>query len=211
MTGVDVWRLEDDQLAGETLAAIQARIAAGEIVILPTDTLYGLHSAADDADAVARIEQIKGREGKPFLVLCSDVDQLLSLGCSAAPDLIAFLRSVWPAALTCILPLERPIAASLGRASVAARVPDAEWLRPLLRATGPLLSTSVNRSGEPPAEMPGQIDPAVLSQTSGILDAGRLSGLPSTLVDFTKAPPEVIRQGRFHFTQNLWKTVRKTV
>jgi len=184
----------------------------GNVVILPTDTIYGLHGMAMDPSAVARIFTIKSRdERKPFVVLADTIERLAGLGISLSAPQREFLLELWPAPVTVILPLAAPIPASAGSHSLAVRIPAVDWLRDLIARTGPLASTSVNRSGEEPLLDVGKLDPALLSGIAGVVDAGRLPGRPSTVLDLTGPSPRVVRQGDFAFTQNLWKTLRKTL
>src|SRR5687768_17750966 len=88
------------------LNEIAKTLAGGAVVLMPTDTIYGLHALALDEQAVARVAEIKGREEtKPFVVLAASIDQLQVLGISAERDVIDALASIWPAPLTAILPL----------------------------------------------------------------------------------------------------------
>ena len=185
----------------------------GEVLLLPTDTIYGLHAVATDEAAVARVAAIKGREEtKPFIVLAASIDDLAPLGIAAAdPDLLMRLGSIWPAPLTAILPLRQAIAASRGAASLAVRIPALEWLRELLERTGPLVSTSANRSGEPPISSPENLASDLQIALSGGADAGGLAGEPSAILDLTAAEPRFIREGHHSFTQKVWKTLRKSL
>ncbi|MGA7614187.1 MAG: L-threonylcarbamoyladenylate synthase [Thermoanaerobaculia bacterium] len=184
----------------------------GELAILPTDTIYGFHAAALDPDAVDSIRSIKGRrDDKPIVVLCSGFEQIRHLGGRPAPEAEEFLRGTWPAPLTAILPLVEPIPPSSGEATLAVRVPDLAWLRNLLDRTGPLVSTSVNRSGEPPCNDLHDTAPDLLERVAVILDQGPLEGRASTVIDMTVGTPRVLRQGEFFFSQKLWKSVRKTL
>jgi L-threonylcarbamoyladenylate synthase len=187
-------------------------LRGGKVVLLPTDTIYGLHALALDDAAVARVAEIKGREEtKPFIVLASSLDDLPSLGISAAPDLLRSLGEIWPAPLTAILPLVRPIAASRGASSLAVRIPALDWLRALVARTGPLVSTSANRSGEPPVENPSQLAHGLQDQIDAIVDEGPRSGEPSAILDLTGSEPRFIRSGEESFTQKVWKTLRKSL
>jgi L-threonylcarbamoyladenylate synthase len=190
---------------------VAASLRGGGIVLLPTDTIYGLHAVATDANAIDRLARIKGRDDlKPFVVVAADAGQLEEIGIAFPPDVLDLLTSVWPAPLTAVLPLRRPIAASRGTAALAVRVPNVPWLRELLARTGPLASTSANVSGEPPISEPGQLAAAVRSRLDGIVDAGPLAGEPSTIVDFTGDEPRLIREGSA-FAQEVWKTLRKNL
>ena len=129
------------------LKQIADALMGGAVVLLPTDTIYGLHAVAANEEAVARIAEMKGRdETKPFIVLASSVSQFPDLGITAPPEIVKALDSIWPAPLTAILPR--------GEATLAVRVPALEWLRALIERTGPLVSTSANRGGEPAVDRP---------------------------------------------------------
>jgi L-threonylcarbamoyladenylate synthase len=194
------------------LAEIAKLLRDGCVVMLPTDTIYGLHAVATDPVAVARIADIKGRdETKPFVVIAASIDQLTPLGVDAPPETLERLASVWPAPLTAILPLREPIPASRGAATVAIRIPALEWLRQLALQTGPLVSTSANRSGEEAVTHPSLLASDLQDRLDAIVDAGELGGAPSTIVDLTTDEPRLIRAGEVSFTQELWKTLRKTL
>lgn len=197
--------------SAEEIDAIREVFAQGGIAILPTDTLYGLHAAADSARAVAKLFEAKRRaESQPLVVLCCSIDQVRSLGAEMDESTARALDKLWPAPLTAILRLREPIAASAGLSTVAVRVPDLAWLRELLESTGPLASTSVNLSGERAVYSTDEIPMELLEKVNALLDAGTLASSASTLVDFTSEPPRVVREGKFLFTQNLWKTMWKS-
>ena len=184
----------------EQIDEIAATLRAGGVVLLPTDTIYGLHAREDDRDGIARIVAIKGRdEKKPFVTLASSVVQIESLGARVDP----LLRDLWPAPLTAILPR--------GSTTIAVRVPDLDWLRALLEQSGPLISTSANRSGEPPITSPDALGKDAIRTLDGIADAGPREGKPSAIVDFTGETPHVVREGDLLFAQKLRKSLRKSL
>ena len=80
-----------------------------------------------------------------------------------------------------------------------------------MERTGPLISTSVNRSGRPEAREVTDIEPEITGRVSGIVDSGLISGRASTIVDFTSDPPSLLREGDFAFAQTLWKKARKSL
>jgi L-threonylcarbamoyladenylate synthase len=205
------WHIEDRPSAVQ-LTEIARLLNGGSVVLLPTDTIYGLHARALDAQAVARVAEIKGREEtKAFIVLAASIEQLADLGIAADPDLLAGLASIWPAPLTAILPLREPVAASRGASTLAVRIPDLDWLRELVARTGPLVSTSANRSGEPPVQRPSEFARDLHDRVDAIVDAGARTGAPSAILDLTTAEPRFIREGEFSFTQKVWKTLRKSL
>ena len=205
------WRIAEAPAAAD-LDDIAALLRRGGIVLLPTDTIYGLHALATNEDFVARLATTKGRDdAKPFVVIASSIEQLEEIGIDFPQELRQRLASLWPAPLTAVLPLRHPVAASRGAASLAVRIPDRDWLRNLVAKTGPLASTSANRSGEPSISAPELLESDVLEHIDGIVDAGSCVGDPSTIVDFTKTPPQLLREGDAAFSQKMWKTLWKSL
>ncbi|MGZ4808216.1 MAG: L-threonylcarbamoyladenylate synthase [Thermoanaerobaculia bacterium] len=193
------------------IAEIAATLIEHGVVLMPTDTIYGLHALARDEISIARLAEIKQRDAKPFIVIANSLAQVDGIGVILSPSNRNALESLWPAPLTVIVALRQPFAASRGAATIAIRVPDVEWLRDLLAATGPLASTSANASGAPPASKPGDLPRELLAMLDGIVDAGDLAGKPSTIVDVTGDEPRLIRAGEDLFTQKVWKTLRKSL
>jgi len=188
-----VWPDTDDA----ALAAVAAVLGRGGIALLPTDTIYGLHADATNDAAVARIADLKGRgDDKPFVVIAASADQLRAFGA----DVPAALDELWPAPLTAVM--------RRGAGTVAARVPDLDWMRRLLAKTGPLVSTSANRSGDPPISSIVELAKEVAEGVEVAIDTGRRDGKPSTIVDFTSSSPRILREGDPLFAQSLRKSLR---
>jgi L-threonylcarbamoyladenylate synthase len=205
------WHIDERPTAVQ-MHEIARTLEEGKVVLLPTDTIYGLHARALDDEAVARVAEIKGRDDtKPFIVLADSTDQFAGLGIEAAPEILDALRSIWPAPLTVILRLREPIPASRGMLTLAVRIPALEWLRELVSRTGPLVSTSANRSGEAPIESPAEVARDLQSRIDATVDAGPRSGEASAILDLTRNEPRFIREGEHSFTQNVWKTLRKSL
>jgi L-threonylcarbamoyladenylate synthase len=203
------WHIDDAPSALQ-LKQIAEALLEGAVVLMPTDTIYGLHAVATDAAAVDRIAEMKGRDDtKPFIVLAASTDQLPDLGIAADPDLLRRLDSIWPAPLTAILPLSHPLPASRGAATLAVRVPALDWLRDLVRRTGPLVSTSANRSGEPAVDRPSALARELHDQLD-VVDGGVRTGEPSASLDLSSGEPRFIRESDSFFTQKVWKILRKT-
>ena len=181
------------------------------VVLMPTDTIYGLHALANDARAIEKLASIKARDEKPFVVIAKSLDEMDSLGVILSPSNRTVLETLWPSPLTAVATLRRPIAAARGSNAIAVRVPDLAWLRDLLALTGPLASTSANRSGEPHVSRPDDLAPEIIDALDGIIDAGVSNGSPSTIVDFTNDVPRLIRAGEDSFTQKVWKTLRNSL
>jgi len=180
-----------------TLTAIATVLAHGGVVLLPTDTIYGLHASVAHEGAVQRIAAMKGRPGeKPFITLASSLGHIRSLRC-VVPEV---LNDVWPAPMTAIL--------RCGDGTTAVRIPAVDWLRDLIDRSGPIVSTSANRSGEPPVSSPDDLAHDLHEALDGLLDLGRREGEPSAIVDFTGDQPRITREGDPRFTQDLRKTLR---
>jgi L-threonylcarbamoyladenylate synthase len=208
---VKYWRIAErpDERQLEEIAQL---LSAGGVVLMPTDTIYGLHAAATNERAVRAIASMKARDdAKPFIVLAGSLEQIDRLGAVASEKTRAALAEIWPAPLTVILPLVNPIAASRGSPAIGVRIPAISWLRELLMSTGPLASTSANESGAAPAIRPGEVSGNVLAGLDGIVDAGTIEGIASAIVDLTGHEPRLVRAGESLFTQEVWKTLRKTL
>lgn len=206
------WKIRADEINPSLLEIIGREVASDKVVILPTDTVYGLHASAIRSRATNGIYALKRREGqKPLLVLASSIEYIDAIGVILADEIRTALQAIWPAPLTAILPLQKPLAAAGTSSSVAVRVPAVQWLRDLLKITGPLASTSLNVSGKPGVYSMEDLDPEMKKGVAAILDVGVLDKQPSTIVDFTVHPPRLIREGQFRFTQELWKTLWKTL
>ena len=172
-------------------------------MLLPTDTLPGLHCRADAAPALARLQAIKERDpARPLLLLCADEAQAFALAAPLSAVATAYARRCWPGPFTLVLP--RGAAAPAGvcgvGGTVACRVPAPPALRALvLAAGGPLVSTSANRTGEAPcptldaavALLGDQVD-AVLE---GWLPESAMPPGPSALLDLAVWPPRLLRPG----------------
>ena len=166
----------------------------GAPAILPCDTIYGFVGIAA---AAAAIRALKGRDGQvPFLYLIGDESWLPELGALPLP---AVLQPYWPGPLTVVLPTTAP------GGTVGVRVPDDQFLQAVLTSLGaPLISTSVNRSGQAPLSEISEIVATFGAKVDLIVDAGRLSGLSSTVVDATGSPLRVLRQGGLRLPSTLF-------
>jgi L-threonylcarbamoyladenylate synthase len=167
----------------------------GGVALLPTDTVYGLVASPLHPKAVAKIFALKARPvAKNLPVLVANSAQLTALGVRLRPQTKTLL-AMHHGALTMVLPLSKAPQWLAGRKEVAVRMPKDALLRALLQATGPLLATSANASGqETPAEVPD-----ILAQLSGapdvVVDDGPRRGQPSTLIDCQTTPFTVLRRG----------------
>ena len=127
---------------------IVSTLKLGRIVLLPTDTVYGLVCSALDKDAVKQLFEVKGRVGKPGTIIAGNSKQLLAMGFDA--DQVATASKYWPGPVSVILPAPPHLAyLHMGLESLAVRIPEPQWLQELLVRSGPLATTSANLPGEP--------------------------------------------------------------
>jgi L-threonylcarbamoyladenylate synthase len=174
-------------------------LSAGGVAVLPTDTLYGLSTPISSREGHERISEMKrAPAGRRFLYLADSVARVESFidgwGCATR----GAFESIWPAPLTAIF-RSGPRCPAWAGGTIALRIPACAFVRAAIEALGePLLSTSVNRSGEAPLEDADAIERTFGALVDVIVDAGRLSGgEPSTLVDLTGTAPVVVRQGSY--------------
>jgi len=177
------------------LAEVRGVLAPGGVIVVPTETFYGL--AADPASSVAveRILRMKGRPAEMALpILAADWDQVESL--VEVPDRWRpRLAKEWPGALTVILPARAVLPVSR-YGTLAVRIPGRDPLRTLLAAVGPLSGTSANRHGMPPATTALEAAEGLLEAPDLVLDGGPATGrLGSTIIDLTGPDPVLLRDG----------------
>ncbi len=192
-------RLRELLASPEELSRLRRTLQGGGVAAIPTETFYALAADPGSEAGVERIFRIKGRDdGKPLLVLFSERAQLEALGIAADSATLDTFFGMWPAPLTVVLPLRRPMAASRGSAALAVRMPADASVRGLLSAVGPLTGTSANRSGAPALSDPDAVEAALGGDVDLLVDGGRTPGRqPSTLVDATQDPAVVLRVGAF--------------
>ncbi len=183
----------------EEVNLLKDLLVHGGVAAIPTETFYALAADPLSEVGVRRIFRTKGRDdGKPLPVLFGTPAQLERLGVSAPRERLEHYLRLWPAPLTVALPLKAPIAASRGLSSLAVRLPAARKVRELLRLSGPLTGTSVNRSGSPAMTDPDEIEEFFGRHVDLLIDGGRTpGGKPSTIVDATVDPPALLRPGAF--------------
>ncbi|MCP4898094.1 MAG: threonylcarbamoyl-AMP synthase [bacterium] len=166
------------------------------VILLPTETFYGLAAAVDDRAAVERIHSMKGRPSDLALpVLCATWAQVNSM-VVVPEDYRHLLVELWPGALTVVVPARYgPLAASED-GSLAVRIPDHQELRALLSEVGPVTGTSANRHGAAPCRTVSEALESLLESPDLVLDGGpTFGGKSSTMVDLRVRPPKVIRTG----------------
>lgn len=166
-------------------AALEETIAGGGVALFPADGLYGLACDPTRADAIARIDEIKGRDdGRPSAVLYFSPLALRELLGALGPRTHRALAALLPGPVTLVVanPERRyPLACREDPERLGVRLIEG----PLAGAICPILQTSANRSGEPPPVRFDQVDPAVAAAVDLAIDGGELNGQASTVVDLT--------------------------
>ena len=186
----------------QALERAVAHMRGGGLLVLPTDTVYGIGAPAADAAAVARLLAVKGRGRRmPPPVLAAGSDQLDGVIAGAPPAARALMEAFWPGALTLVLDAAPGLEWDLGETggTVAVRVPDHPLARAVLRATGPMAVTSANRPGERPATDADAARRAFPRRDVLVLDGGPTPGpVPSTIISLAgerALAPVVVRDG----------------
>jgi len=186
-----------DRAAG--IDAATAAIAAGDLVVLPTDTVYGLAADAFSADAVQRLVRAKGRGREmPPPVLIGAPATLEALAVEVPTWLRAMTAELWPGPLTVICREQPSLNWDLGetRQTVAVRVPNDDVALAVLKATGPLAVSSANLTGEPAATTIDDAERMLGDAVAVYLDAGTSpGGVASTILDVTAPTPRILREG----------------
>ncbi len=191
-------------VADETpdLTAAVAALRRGDLVVYPTETVYGLGADALDPEAVARAFDAKGRDrGNPISMALPEA--------AVAADFVrwtdrerAFCERFLPGPVTVLL--ERtdrvPDVLVAGRDRVGVRVPDHATARTLARRVGPITATSANVSGRPSARRPAELDPEIRERA--VVDGGETPGGESTVVDVSAG--EIVRRGALADEIGAW-------
>ena len=177
----------------------------GRLVVLPTDTVYGVAADAFSSPAVAALLAAKGRgRDYPVPVLVANPGVLYGLVTIAPPTAVALTERFWPGALTVVVEYSRSLAWDIGETggTVALRMPDCQVTLDVLALTGPLAVSSANKHGEAPARTGRAAADQLGDSVELYLEAGELGGAaPSTIVDCTVTPPRVVRQGALSLDQ----------
>jgi L-threonylcarbamoyladenylate synthase len=189
-------RGQTPDVAGEAAAAIRA----GQVVVLPTDTVYGLCADPHREEPYRRLCRLKGRPATmPAALLAADLDAILDAVPEARGRVAVAARKLLPGPYTLVLPNparrfrwlcgETPV-------TIGIRVPELppETLAVLGRV-GLVVATSANLHGRPDPARVDAIPPEILTGVGAVVDAGPLPGTPSTVVDLTGPEPKVLREG----------------
>jgi tRNA threonylcarbamoyl adenosine modification protein (Sua5/YciO/YrdC/YwlC family) len=186
------------------LTAAEHAVSAGDLVVLPTDTVYGIGADAFSPNAVARLLAAKRRgRDMPVPVLIGSWGTLDGLVDHVSAEADALRSAFWPGGLTLVVRHALALAWDLGDAdgTVAVRMPLHPVAIELLQRTGPMAVSSANVSGRAPAADAHEAFAQLGDEVAVYLDAGiSADPLPSTIVDCTTSPPRLLRAGAVSLT-----------
>ncbi|ANH40332.1 Threonylcarbamoyl-AMP synthase [Nocardioides dokdonensis FR1436] len=193
----------------KALEAASLAVQRGGLVVLPTDTVYGIGADAFDPEAVRALLAAKGRgRDMPPPVLVSAATTLDALAVRVPGYARALVEAFWPGPLTIVCHQQTSLQWDLGdtRGTVAVRMPDHEVTRALLERTGPLAVSSANRTGMPAATDADAAEEMLGEAVDVIIDAGPSpqddgGALASTIVDVTGSQGRVLRVGPLSLEQ----------
>jgi L-threonylcarbamoyladenylate synthase len=170
----------------------------GGLVVFPTDTVYGVAGDAFSAASIERLFEAKGRDSaKAIAVLIGEVGQLDQVAGTVSPAARKLAERFWPGALTLVVGKHPALPENISpQPTIGVRLPDHTFARTLLRAAGPLATTSANLSGMPSATDAQTAGEQLGGRVELLLDGGTTpGGVPSTVVDCTGTEPVVLRPG----------------
>jgi len=181
-------------------------IQDGGVIAFPTDTVYGIGVTAFQEGAIDKLYRLKGRSAlKAIPILLGETEQISRISPPLSPLVTRFASAFWPGPLTIIVSLLPSMPANLSPTpTIGLRIPDHEFIRDLLRVTGPLAATSANLSGEPSALSASEVKAQFGSRVDLILDGGRSPReAASTVLDCTTDQPAILREGPISWAEIL--------
>ena len=199
MSGVDRLTTSNDEEREAAIDAAAGAVRRGELVVIPTDTVYGLAADAFSHDAVRALLDAKGRGREmPPPVLVSAVTTLDALAEDVPEWARTLVEKFWPGPLTLVCRQQGSLMWDLGetRGTVAVRMPDDEIALAVLERTGPLAVSSANLTGRPAATDADAAEEMLGDAVAVIVDAGpSAGGEASTIIDATLPEGRVLRLG----------------
>jgi L-threonylcarbamoyladenylate synthase len=184
----------------EGLAAAAVLLDGGGLAAFPTDTVYGIGCRADDAEAIRRLFAAKRRPvDKQVPILAASLEQAAALGYEVEDRVRALAARWWPGPLTIVLRAQPGLGGESEQPLTQAfRVPDHPVALALIERSGPLATSSANRSGEPETYDADDILVAFADDDllDAVVDGGRVpGGVASTVLDLTGASARILREG----------------
>lgn len=184
----------------ETIRRARRLLRSGQVVVFPTDTVYGVGAHAFQTEAVAALYAAKNRPAtKAIPILVAQIEDIARVARAVPAVAWRLAERLWPGGLTLVLPGAKrvPSIVTAGGDSVAVRCPDHPVPLALINAAGaPLAATSANLSGQPSPASVRQVLAQLAGRVPLIVDGGDCpGGVPSTVVDLSVSPPRLLRAG----------------
>ena len=171
----------------------------GKIVAFPTDTVYGVGALIDDLEGINKIYELKHRDpSKPLAILAPNIESILPYIDYPRLEVFDLMNKYWPGALTIIFKknTQNKVVFNEELSTIAFRIPASNTALNILKKYGPMATTSVNISGNAPINTYDEINEYFSDQIDYIIESDEtLSCVSSTIIDATKYPYVVIRQG----------------
>jgi tRNA threonylcarbamoyl adenosine modification protein (Sua5/YciO/YrdC/YwlC family) len=205
---VEILKIDSARPERPALDAAANAMLRGGVVAFPTDTLYGLGCSLFDVSAVELVKRLKRRDPRhAFISLIPDPSQADGLGLTVNPVARRLIREFWPGPLSLIFIAAEIVPPGVRGegGTVALRCPKDVLSHALLqRFGGPVVSSSANLTGQPPAETAEEVVGYFGNQLDLVLDGGpRRGGVPSTLVDVSSGRTKLLRRGAVDVTASL--------
>jgi L-threonylcarbamoyladenylate synthase len=184
--------------SAEALISAHKWLTQNGIIVVPTDTVYGITCSAFKSQPIKNIFSIKGRDANKALpILIGNIGQLELVALQIQQKARMLIDAFWPGALTIIVTCNPSIPKILSPySSVGVRMPNHPWLLELLCEIGPLATTSANASGKPESRNVKEVVDALDGKVDLIVDGGQSgSALPSTVVDCQSDEIKILREG----------------
>ena len=204
-----------DPAAPGSIETASEWLATGRVLVIPTDTVYGVAASLDHPEALRRIFALKGRDpNKPLPILVSSAGALDALAVDLDPDIALLLQEFWPGPLTVALqgPLNLPREVVAADGTIGVRLPNHRLAIELIeRSGGAVACTSANLSGGPPARTVQEALDTLGSGVDGVVRGGAApGGLPSTVIGFDADGIVLIRDGAIPIARlrTTWSTLR---
>jgi L-threonylcarbamoyladenylate synthase len=205
---VEILKVDSGRPDRRSLDAAAEAVLRGGVIAFPTDTVYGLGCSLLDVAAVEMVGRLKRRaRDHAFISLIPDPSQALGLALSVSGVAKRLIDRFWPGPLSLVFVAAEIVPARVRGAggTIALRCPNDVLSHALLqRIGGPMVSSSANLSGQPPAATAEEVVATFGNQLDLVLDGGpRRGGIPSTLVDVSGPRPKLLRRGSLDVTALL--------
>ncbi|MBU0952137.1 MAG: threonylcarbamoyl-AMP synthase [Elusimicrobia bacterium] len=184
----------------EKIALAAETIKKGGTVIFPTETVYGIGVDALNPEAVKKVFELKGRpQNNPLTIHIANKQDIIKIAWNIPDYIFKIINKFMPGPLTIVLLKNKDVSdlVTAGRQTVGIRMPDHPVAFEFIKESGSLIAApSANFSGKKSPQSIQEIPKKLLEKADIVLDSGpALTGMPSTVVDFTVSPPKILRQG----------------